>query len=201
MPKKPTQKKPAKKKTTNTHWLAHHKFLTIFGVIILLGIAAWVSASVYHQVQVNRERAKFMAVKTDLHELAQDISSTVGKPTTSKEVQSCNYASAEFGLGALSCSLAIEFTHIVSTDNEQKNLIYSTNQVIQHVFDVDIKDNSSNLLPSEKNTVAAYIFSFEKMYCGASFVKTNQIVKTTIDCTKNALQPYFPVTDGSDYLP
>lgn len=214
MPKKPAQKKPAKKKTNNSHWLAQHKFLTIVGVIVLLGVAAWVSASVYHQVQVNRERAKFMAVKTDLHELAQDISSTIGKPTTSKEVQSCNYASAEFGLGALSCEVSIYLAYSINGSSQAEKNIRQIDSIISTKAGPIAELSLDNI-----NNISAYSFNRHGLRCFVDNwrvdeqstipisdfrnvgVNVSKGIETLISCSGNALQPYFPVTDGSDYLP
>ncbi|MFZ1248889.1 MAG: hypothetical protein WAQ24_01045 [Candidatus Saccharimonadales bacterium] len=196
MAKQKMKKTSSKQKKTAPNFFGRHKLLTGIGVVVL-GLILWrIIYVINYNHRVNVERAQFMAVKADLHVLAQQIAREVGQPTESKEVQECHYASRDFGLGPLGCLLSTKQNY-----NLEQVSIESINGIIEQELNVQLKDNSANSLPSSEASRKVYIFSYSTMSCGVDYSKTSNQGVVDIYCSKDALKPYFPVFDGSDYLP
>ncbi len=153
-----------------------------------------------------------MAVKADLHELAQQIAREVGQPTQSKEVQDCHYTSVDYGLGSRSCEVAYH-SFYESTPESAKLISSLTFGIVSRARQLSKNVNP----PSNPNNLVTYNFYDKGKSClidgwviemgNAPYgnIPLNfdgkQGLFTTIVCSSNALEEYFPVIDGSDYLP
>lgn len=176
------KKKPAKQKLSGRKMLVFAA-----GFVLLAGLLLWGVQTVRHNRAVARERAQFMAVKADLHKLAQHIAKELGPPTASKEEQGCDYANVAYGKGSLGCLLSINSTYTSKISPQEMNMIIEKYLKVVLTFKTDV------LPSSESGQRRTYSFMYRDFNCSVGYNIDNENTDMAIICAKKALDEYFQV--------
>ena len=74
--------------------------------------------------------------------------------------------------------------------------------MVENSLQTKLRDNSMNIPLYDDIMKRVFVFKSGQLSCGIEYLPAaNDKYSIRMDCDGSAMKPYFPVTDGSDYLP
>lgn len=150
-------------------------------VVVIIGVIIYTFTAIYQNRQLKN-------AEKQLDALYADIVNELGKPTSYEKSAYCDYSSAKFSKGNLSCSTSYMLDYVGTSSTQLSNSVYTAMSNSGNIIDVT--------KPYRYKDLGSYTLSFKlngnNIDCGATIDEESGKQYIVLSCYQNSIYKIYP---------